>query len=514
MSGSPSDENFEDYDDEDEDDDFIDHDDYDDSDSDMTVDLSSNESENSQEDSEEGESDDQMDHENSDQVEANPNPPNPDVQPASQPNQVANLLNEQPVAESASTTTTTNSEITSSTSNAEEGGQTSSTQMDLENTCVICTEMWTTSDSHHLVALKCGHLFGKSCIETWLAPSRGYNRCPQCNKPAKRRDIYKIYSRCVKPLDTWERDEAFAKVKILEKKANSLEVELKKSEGKCKLLENEKDKLNLTIMSLKQMRSNISTTSIDANIKNYISNRTTMFKVNSFKEFSISEGACRRLCYSTITESLAVSTQSAKHDNPSFPKYGIKKIPLNASGKPEMINFHTQPIRDMVMNKYDSTIASVSTDKTVKVTSFMARNSVQLSATLDVAPWSVHFYETKPNFLYIGLNNGAVSVYDKRKFNESVLLLPAPTPKPVYSLSTIEYRGNNGKKSALMSVQLDTCTLYKFSNESDPEKSDYQVIKLPVEGRFSSTFFDSKSGYSLLSCRPSQKHDKMTHLVC
>lgn len=516
MSDNASDEEFEDE----EDDDLIDSFNDSDSNSDMTVDLSSNEVENSQDslvESEESDDhdDDQMDHENSDEIEAIPNPPILNDQRAvinnpSQPNQAAENI----FAPLASSTPITNRELKASTSNPDESAQISASQMDSENTCIICTEMWTTSDDHHLVALKCGHLFGKSCIENWLMPSRNYNRCPQCNKPAKRRDIHKIYSRCVKPLDTWERDEALAKVKVLETKANSLEVELKKSEAKCKLLELEKDKLNLTIMSLRQMKSSISATSIDANIKNYISNRTSMFKVNSFKEFTISEGTCRRLCYSSLTESLAISTQSAKHDNPSFPKYGIKKIPLNASAKSVMINIHTQPIRDMVINKYDSTIASVSPDKTVKVTSFMGSNGAHLSATLDVAPWSLHFYETRPNYLYIGLNNGTVSVYDKRKFNESVLLLAAPTSKPVYSLSTIEYREKSGKKTALMSVQLDTCTLYKFSNESDPEQSNYQVIKLPVEGRFSSTYFDSKSGYSLLSCRPSQKHDKMTHLVC
>lgn len=72
-------------------------------------------------------------------------------------------------------------------------GLNSSSSIDTDNCCLICTELWTNSEEHHVVSLKCGHLFGRKCIETWLEPSRRYNRCPTCNKPAKKRDIHKIY---------------------------------------------------------------------------------------------------------------------------------------------------------------------------------------------------------------------------------------------------------------------------------------------------------------------------------
>lgn len=45
-------------------------------------------------------------------------------------------------------------------------------------TCMICYEKWTTSGAHRVVCLKCGHLFGQSCIAQWLRQSF---KCPQCN---------------------------------------------------------------------------------------------------------------------------------------------------------------------------------------------------------------------------------------------------------------------------------------------------------------------------------------------
>ena len=45
--------------------------------------------------------------------------------------------------------------------------------------CTICFEPWSNSGEHRIAALRCGHLFGKACIERWL---RGREqRCPQCN---------------------------------------------------------------------------------------------------------------------------------------------------------------------------------------------------------------------------------------------------------------------------------------------------------------------------------------------
>ena len=66
-------------------------------------------------------------------------------------------------------------------------------------TCSICFEPWTNSGEHRLVCLKCGHLFGENCIERWVKTNP---KCPQCNMPAKKQDIRKIYAKAVKCLDT------------------------------------------------------------------------------------------------------------------------------------------------------------------------------------------------------------------------------------------------------------------------------------------------------------------------
>lgn len=58
------------------------------------------------------------------------------------------------------------------------------------------------SDIHvnlfRLVCLKCGHLFGQSCIERWIRTSRQNAKCPQCKSRARLNDIRRLYVRSVK----------------------------------------------------------------------------------------------------------------------------------------------------------------------------------------------------------------------------------------------------------------------------------------------------------------------------
>ncbi|KAK2146141.1 hypothetical protein LSH36_629g01055 [Paralvinella palmiformis] len=82
--------------------------------------------------------------------------------------------------------------------------------------CPICFDQWTNSGQHRLVSLRCGHLFGQSCIERWLSGQSG--KCPQCNKRARRRDIRVLYAKSLKVADTSEKDEA---VRQLEKERKS-----------------------------------------------------------------------------------------------------------------------------------------------------------------------------------------------------------------------------------------------------------------------------------------------------
>ncbi|KAH8393746.1 hypothetical protein KR200_010842, partial [Drosophila serrata] len=58
--------------------------------------------------------------------------------------------------------------------------------------CSICLDVWTESGGHRVVSVACGHLFGDSCIRSYLR----YNRmCPICRQEASVADLRYIFGR-------------------------------------------------------------------------------------------------------------------------------------------------------------------------------------------------------------------------------------------------------------------------------------------------------------------------------
>jgi hypothetical protein len=80
--------------------------------------------------------------------------------------------------------------------------------------CIICFEPWSNTGAHRLCSLRCGHLFGKVCIETWLKSKNTQSRCPQCNEKARKSDVRIIYAKKLVALDSSERDAALKEVEL------------------------------------------------------------------------------------------------------------------------------------------------------------------------------------------------------------------------------------------------------------------------------------------------------------
>lgn len=63
---------------------------------------------------------------------------------------------------------------------------------DINLSCSICFEPWSTETEHRLVCLPCGHLFGSTCIREYL---HRCPECPQCRTAANTCGIRYLYGR-------------------------------------------------------------------------------------------------------------------------------------------------------------------------------------------------------------------------------------------------------------------------------------------------------------------------------
>ncbi|KAM4638612.1 E3 ubiquitin-protein ligase RFWD3 isoform 6-T7 [Amazona ochrocephala] len=207
------------------------------------------------------------------------------------------------------------------------------------DTCAICFEQWTSSGDHRLSALRCGHLFGYTCIRKWLRGREG--KCPQvcdslcwapiphpfsperniyknqCNKKAKSSDIVILYARTLKALDTSEQEQmksSLRKEQMLRKQA---ELESAQSRLQLQVLTDKCSKLHKQVQELKALMAQH-----NANVsKQPVSSRTcfpgslpssqSQCKYNLKKAFLVSQsGKCRVMAYCDSLSCLVVSQPS------------------------------------------------------------------------------------------------------------------------------------------------------------------------------------------------------------
>ncbi|ESO95467.1 hypothetical protein LOTGIDRAFT_117114, partial [Lottia gigantea] len=375
-------------------------------------------------------------------------------------------------------------------------------------TCPICFELWTTSGSHRIVSLKCGHLFGQSCIQKWLKGQNG--KCPQCNAKAKRMDIRVLYAKAIKALDTTERDRALEELakereskRKMELEKAQLSLRYQQSIEECTVLRNEQDILlrEIELLRCGQFYQNHCEPCI-------ISSQTVctgQFKLD--KTINISqEGKCRVLAYSSSLAALLVSQPSNSH---LFKGFGVKKISTMDLKTFQYVPIHSNVIRDICFHPVydDGMLLSCGMDKTIKITSIMS-NAVVQTYESSLPVWSCVWNTSNKLYFYAGLSNGTVLEYDTRNTSEAVQEINKEAKRaPVVSLQYVPKDDDaNFKQEGLLVGQLDQTSFYEKKNESE-----LKLHLLPLDGDLC---FDSSSRQLLASFRSSTKYPYARHQLC
>nr|XP_027199299.1 E3 ubiquitin-protein ligase RFWD3-like [Dermatophagoides pteronyssinus] len=380
--------------------------------------------------------------------------------------------------------------------------------------CIICGDQYTNSDTHHIVTLRCGHLFGKSCIERWLSPELRNQRCPTCSRTARRREIIKIYAQNLRPLDTWKLDESIKKIECYKKQIEQMGAEIKKLNECNKQLTIENDFLKAKLINSHDKSGG--KTDINrfksSTISSNSSKRSKAFQISHLKDITFSEKGSRYLCYSHISDQLVVNILNSNiAPNAMFPGFGVRMLNLENNTN-EAFFLHTKVMKGMVLNSSEGTLVTISLDKTMKHSSIFNKAVID-NIQLTNEPWSVAKMPDN-NLSCVGYRNSIIDVYDRRHTSEPAFTF-TPTsvdiPTPVASMSVIEYSHNHQRKTALLSMHLDSFWLY-FSRDN-LITNNYECFKLPMQGKTLSCDFDKKSGYTLISFRPSQKHQRTTHYI-
>lgn len=377
--------------------------------------------------------------------------------------------------------------------------------------CTICYNDWTQTGPHRLISLKCGHLFGSSCIETWFLgfPSGQRPRCPQCNCSAKKADIRPIFAKTIRTIDTSEKEKLESQIRSLKESRCLTEKRALELAEKVDTLEKEiqclKEELINKSQIIDSMRSSWNSNSALRNATNLppaasLRCNSTTSKALRFRPVS----ACRMIgksrCMAT-SKSLDTIGVSAQSTNPMFPGYGVVRISAHDLKQSDFIHLHKGIIKEMVFKPNDAILLSASFDKTLKLSSPVAKKVVATIQLGDLA-YSCCWNRCNTNICYVGLNKGVIAEYDIRKADYPVGKLSGMSETPVSSVQFVSPSVKSGMSTTptgLLGCSLDKCYFYELNSDLTPGNSDF----LPLDGKCLPLHFDHESAFGLISHRPS-----------
>ncbi|XP_026059131.1 E3 ubiquitin-protein ligase RFWD3-like [Carassius auratus] len=318
------------------------------------------------------------------------------------------------------------------TAAASPAGKTEADDADGE-TCSICFEPWTTAGDHRLAALRCGHLFGFICISRWLMS--GGNKCPQCNKPAKRGHIIFLYARKLKALDNAEEVRLKSRLELEQGSRRMEQLEVAQCRQQMQLLADENVRLRKELEELRRWRAQAAFGSSQGASQRQDSSGAGHYVFS--KAVLVSQtGGSRVLSYCEPLGCLLASQPSPQAT--LVPGFGVKKISTATLKPSQYVPIHSKQIRGLCFSRHqDSLLLSAALDNTLKLTSLMTNTVVQAYNT-GRPVWSCCWCHDNNNYIYAGLSSGSVLVYDTRDTSTHVQeLAPLRSSCPVVSLSYI-----------------------------------------------------------------------------
>ncbi|XP_056381431.1 E3 ubiquitin-protein ligase RFWD3 isoform X2 [Hyla sarda] len=375
------------------------------------------------------------------------------------------------------------------------------------DTCAICFESWTNAGQHRLSALRCGHLFGFTCIDRWL--KGGAAKCPQCNKKAKRSDIVVLYARTLKALDTSEQE----RMKSSLEKEQSLRRKAELESAQCRLqvqvLTDECGKLRKQVQELKMLIAQYGTSSSQplsssrAGTSSALSSSQGQHKYNFEKAILINQGGnCRVMAYCERLSCLVVS-QPSSHTT-LVPGCGIKKLSAANMKSSQYVPIHSKQIRGLAFSdRSDGLLLSAALDNTVKLTSLLTNTVVQTYNT-GRPVWSCSWCSDDNNYVYAGLINGSVLVYDLRDTSQYVKeLVPLGSRCPVVSLSFVPRAASEVFPcGGVLAGTLEGACFWEMSD------GHYKPHLLPLEpGGCTDIQTESSTRHCLVTYRPGKTHN-------
>ncbi|KAH8322707.1 hypothetical protein KR059_003758 [Drosophila kikkawai] len=367
-------------------------------------------------------------------------------------------------------------------------------------TCPICLDSWEMSGEHRLVSLRCGHLFGESCIRRWLNESQRQSSvkvCPQCKTKATFRDIRHLYAKKIQMLDTDIKEQLEAE----RRRNQELTTELATSKL-CHALASEKllvlqanyDRMKELVRAGGSRGAFADDASGSCSQKSV--HQLASYRLYMEKNFEITrEPGCRVLLYSAKHSMLVASQKSAQN---LFPGYGMRFIDPPSFKPLHFLHTSALLVRDVAFSESQQLLTVASREPKIKLFDIRTRLCSSMFTAHDRMLWSCALDRNeREHFLYAGDLRGGVYIYDLR-FPENILceFQANENFSPVIHIVTVP-PNKTFNCGGFLVCQLTALTFYEYTASSETAVP----TRLNVDGPFLSMQYDAVLDTLLISAR-------------
>ncbi|XP_061963344.1 uncharacterized protein LOC133687996 isoform X2 [Populus nigra] len=347
--------------------------------------------------------------------------------------------------------------------------------------CPICMEAWTNEGDHHICCLPCGHLFGLSCIEKWLRQRGRLAKCPQCNRKGTLKDVRKLFVPRIAVVD----EESQKRIRFLEEKCASLvkkDVDLCKKESEWKRRE---AALQLEVQKCKERT--IYLEHLLGDLQSRPSGVATAYRGSQGHEFgnSIYSDFNRKgssSCFMLQRELRVDGARLFDVDASGKILLLVRRVPMMGGShvltKMSLIPPHesediflppgTKIIKDLHISPTNGSLALfASLGKKLSVLS-MESNNVILSYDLPAAAWSCSWDLNCSHYVYAGLQNGSLLVFDMRITGSPVESRLGHTTDPIHTVQSLQHISTlpSGVKTVVSASSVGMCQ-WNFGGEEE-----------------------------------------------
>ncbi|XP_041852349.1 E3 ubiquitin-protein ligase RFWD3 [Melanotaenia boesemani] len=388
------------------------------------------------------------------------------------------------------------------------------------DTCTICFEAWTTAGEHRLSALRCGHLFGYTCIQRWMKSQGSAAKCPQCNKKVKRSDIVLLYAPKLRALDNSEQESLKRSLEQEQSLRRKAELESAQYKLKLQVVTNQYGQAQQELQELKSLMAQTGRNSVPSSSSFSSSSSSTSLlfsqsqriegsrtaQYSFFKAVPVSQtGGCRVLSYCEPLSCLLASQPSPQ--STLVPGCGVKKVSVVNMKATQYVPIHSKQIRGLSFNRQnDSLLLSAALDNTVKLTSLLTNTVVQTYNAVKPV-WSCCWCLDNSNYIYAGLSNGSVLIYDTRDTSTHIQeLQPLRSRCPVASLCYVPRAASSSFPcGGLIAGSLEGGCFWEQVNETT-----YRPHLLPLEnGSCTDIQVEPESRHCLVTYRPGRSNPSL-----